>query len=74
MGAASHYNLVGEATTGGIWGWLIIAGGLIALVELNCLVGTQGATKQPLDSISGTITAGVVLWLVLIIIIWATVG
>jgi uncharacterized membrane protein len=74
MGAASHYNLVGEATTGGIWGWIILSSVVIGLCEANALIGTQGATKKPLDSISGTLWAGVLLWLVLVFIIVATVG
>jgi len=74
MGAASHYNLFGEATSGGIAGWLIVSLIAIILVEANALIGAQGATKKPLDSIGGTITAGVVLWAVLVIIIFVTLG
>jgi uncharacterized membrane protein len=74
MGAASHYNLFGEATSGGIAGWLIVSLIAITLVEANALVGAQGATKKPLDSIGGTITAGVILWAVLVIIIFVTLG
>jgi uncharacterized membrane protein len=74
MGAASHYNLFNEATPGGIWGWLLLSLIVIVLVEANALVGSQGATKRPLDSISGTITAGTVLWAVLVIVIMITLG
>jgi uncharacterized membrane protein len=74
MGAASHYNLFVEATSGGIAGWLIASLIAIMLVEANALIGTQGATKKPLDSIGGTITAGVILWAVLVIIIFVTLG
>ena len=74
MGAASHYNLFGEATSGGIAGWLIVSLIAIILVEANALIGAQGATKKPLDSIGGTITAGVILWAVLVIIIFVTLG
>ena len=45
---------------------------IIALVEANALVGSQGATKKPLDSISGTVTAGAVLWAVLVLVIRVT--
>jgi uncharacterized membrane protein len=69
MGAASHYNLFNEATPGGITTWLVISLIVIFIVEANALVGTQGATKKPLDSIGGTITAGVVLWAVLVVVI-----
>jgi hypothetical protein len=74
MGAASHYNLFNEATSGGLMGWLVIGGAVILLVELNALVGTQGATKKPLASISGTIWSGVILWIILVAIIWVTLG
>ena len=74
MGAAQHYNMVGEVTSGGIWGWIIVVGGVLALVEVNALVGTQGTTKKPLDSISGTIWAGFGLWLVVMLLITAILG
>ena len=72
MGAASHYNLFNEATSGGITAWLLLTLIIIVVVEANALVGSQGPTKKPLDTISGTITAGTVLWAVLIIVIMAT--
>ncbi len=75
MGSASHFpQLVGNVTSGGAWVWIIIAGGAMAAVEINALVGSQGTTKKPLDSITGTILAGFVLWLALLIIIKATLG
>jgi uncharacterized membrane protein len=73
MGAASHYSgLIHNVTAGGTWGWLIVAGGLITAVEINALVGAQGSTKKPLDSVSGTIISGLVLWILLVIIILAS--
>src|SRR5579885_894310 len=76
MGAASHYPaLVAPAhSSGGVAAWIIIGGIAIALVEINALAGSAGATKKPLDSISGTITAGFVFWIVLMIIIKASLG
>lgn len=73
MGAASHYPLVTEAKPGGVAGWLIIDGIIIALLELNALAGSTGPTKKPLDSISGVITAGFVVWAVLTVVIVAVV-
>jgi uncharacterized membrane protein len=73
MGAASHMNLFG-AGGGGTAEWLIFAGFIIAAVEFNALVGTQGPTKRPLDSINGTIVSGFVLWLVLLMIIKGSFG
>jgi uncharacterized membrane protein len=68
MGAASHFaGLVGPITSGGLVTWVIIDGIIIILIELNALMGTQGATKKPLDSIPGVIIAGFVAWALLII-------
>jgi len=68
MGAASHYNgLIGPITSGGLVLWLIIDGIIIIAIELNALMGTQGTTKKPLDSVSGVITAGFVAWALLLI-------
>ncbi len=64
MGAASHYPSIGAAM-GSATGFWVVALGIIAVVELNCLVGTQGAAKKPLDSVSGTIWSGFLLTLML---------
>ena len=63
MGAASHYPAIvsGEPSGGALAGWIVFGWGMIALVEINALVGTQGTTKQPLDTIKGTLLAGFVL-------------
>ena len=74
MGAASHYSLFGEASSGGLLTWVLLAGIVIALVEVNALVGTQGPTKKPLDSIVGTIHSGLALWIVLVVIIKLALG
>jgi hypothetical protein len=46
---------------------MIIDGAIIIAMELNALMGTQGSTKKPLDSVSGVITAGFVAWALLTI-------
>jgi uncharacterized membrane protein len=46
----------------------IVAGGLSVLVEINGLIGPGAATQKPLTSVSGTIHAGLALWLVLYLI------
>ncbi len=69
MGAASHFSGLVRNQDGSVAGWIIVGGLVIAAVELNALMGTQGTTKKPLDSISGTITAGFVLWAALCLII-----
>jgi uncharacterized membrane protein len=60
MGAAMHYpGLVGPSAAHGTF-WLITLI-IIAAVEYNALVGTQGATKKPLDSVSGALWVGFLL-------------
>ncbi len=64
MGAASHLtNLVRPNTGGKAW-MAILSTAIIVLVEVNALVGAQGATKKPLDTIQGTLAAGFILALV----------
>ncbi|MFQ5658029.1 MAG: urate hydroxylase PuuD [Candidatus Methylomirabilales bacterium] len=65
MGAASHLTLFGEASAGSMTAMAIIGGAVIAAVELNCLVGTQGSTKKPLDTIPGTLWSGFILTVIL---------
>jgi uncharacterized membrane protein len=64
MGAAMHYpSLVGPAPSKGIFWVLVLI--IILAVEHNALIGTQGATKKPLDSVSGALWAGFILSAVL---------
>jgi uncharacterized membrane protein len=65
MGAASHLTLFGEATAQGMLGLTLIGGAIIAAVEANALVGLQGDTKKPLDSVSGALWAGFILTAIL---------
>jgi|SRR5579885_803261 uncharacterized membrane protein len=74
MGAASHYTIIGTPTPGGVAAWVILAGGIIGLVEINAIRGTEGPTKKPLDSVQGAIISGFVLWLILVIVIKITLG
>ena len=60
MGAASHYpSLVGPSASLGIFWVLVLI--IIAAVEVNPLVGTQGPTKKVLDSVSGALWVGFIL-------------
>jgi uncharacterized membrane protein len=63
MGAASHYSsMVGQLSLGesrGSFWFLILI--LIAAVECNALIGTQGAAKKPLDSVKGALWFGFLL-------------
>jgi uncharacterized membrane protein len=67
MGAASHLPLIGEVTSGGLVKWIVVDGIIMAIIEINALVGTQGTTKKPLDSVSGVILAGFVAWALLLV-------
>ncbi len=66
MGAASHYGgLVGQTSGGAATALLLVTTLIIAAVEANALVGTQGPTKKPLDSVSGALWFGFILTFVL---------
>ena len=53
--------------TNDLWYW-VAAGVVIAAVEINGLIGPGAATQKPLTSVSGTIHAGLGLWLVLYLV------
>ena len=65
MGAARHYTFFGEASGGTIVAIIVIGGIIIAAIELNALVGSQGVTKKPLDTVSGTLWAAFILTAIL---------
>jgi len=64
MGAASHFPAL--TASGGPLPMAVTAtlAAIILLVEANALIGTQGATKKPLDSVSGAIHTGLALTVV----------
>ncbi|HEX7409919.1 MAG TPA: urate hydroxylase PuuD [Candidatus Binatia bacterium] len=68
MGAARHYPHFSQSR-GGVVAWVVLCGGIVAFLEYNALVGTQGPMKKPLETISGVIRAGIVLTLVLFLIL-----
>ena len=60
MGAASHFpQMVHQFTSRGLFWLLVII--IVGAVEANALVGTQGATKVPLDSVKGALWFGFLL-------------
>ncbi|MGE5803277.1 MAG: urate hydroxylase PuuD [Gemmatimonadota bacterium] len=59
MGAASHYTLPTAGSLTAYWASLFV---LIALVEINALIATTGATTKPIEKISGVIVTGFVVW------------
>lgn len=67
MGAASHYtSLAGHGSGRGVFWLLVII--ILAALEYNCLVGTQGATKKPLDSVSGALWGGFIVTAILYVL------
>ena len=71
MGAASHYpGLVGPSAYHAVF-W-IIALIITGAVEYNALVGTQGPTKKPLDSVSGALWSGFILTAVFYVLVGLT--
>lgn len=65
MGAATHYPSLAQeiSSASQTWFW-ILSLVIIAAIEVNALAGAQGATKKPLDSVSGALWSGFVLALV----------
>ena len=60
MGAASHYPpMVHQSDSRGFFWLLVIV--IIGAVECNALIGTQGPTKVPLDSVKGALWIGFLL-------------
>ncbi len=70
MGAASHYAFFGEASPKAMLGMTIIGGLIVAAIEANALIGLQGETKKPLDTVSGTLWAGFILSAILYLLFW----
>ncbi len=69
MGSASHLpSLARDADVGAsVQGYWITAAIVIALVEINGLIGPGAASQKPLTTVSGTIHAGLALTGVLVI-------
>jgi uncharacterized membrane protein len=57
MGAASHYSPMVHQSDSRVLFWLVVFV-IIGAVEVNALVGTQGPSKVPLDSIKGALWVG----------------
>lgn len=61
MGAASHVPLI---VTGSVTAYWVSLVALIALLEINALTATTGATTKPIEKIPGVIVTGFVVWAV----------
>jgi uncharacterized membrane protein len=70
MGARHLPSGFAEATGGSIAAFLVIAGLIIAAVEANALVGLQGETKKPLDTVTGALWSGFILAAILFLLFW----
>ena len=62
MGAASHFPL-NPARNAGLFGLLLLA--IIALLELNALIGSTGLAKKPIETVRGVIVTGIITALVM---------
>ena len=57
MGAASHFTLPAGGNRG-LWAFVLLV--IIALLEINSLVGTTGPTKKPIETVRSVIITGLV--------------
>jgi uncharacterized membrane protein len=71
MGSASHFTL-GAGGNRGLYGILLLA--VLALLEINALVGTTGPTKKPLETVRSVIITGIVVTAVMYVLAQITVG
>lgn len=66
MGSANHFPL---STAGSMALYAAVLGVSMLLLELNALIGTTGATKKPLETVSNVIWTGFIFWAVLYLIV-----
>ena len=59
MGAASHATLPGGGHHLAYWAGIVV---LVALLELNALMATGGASTKPIEKVPGVIVSGFVVW------------
>jgi uncharacterized membrane protein len=71
MGAAQHFTL-NPAQNAGLFGLILLA--IIALIELNALMGTTGPLKKPLETVRSVIITGFITALVVYCLAQAVLG
>lgn len=67
MGAASHLPL--PVNPAGLTVWYVILIAVLALIELNALKATNGATTKPIEKVGGVIHMGIWLTVVLYVLL-----
>jgi len=61
MGAASHFTLPGAGNHAAYWAGVFL---VAALLQVNALTATAGATTKPIEKIPGVIVTGFIVWAV----------
>ena len=61
MGAATHMPPAPITHAGAYWALLLV---VVALIQINALTATSGATTKPIEKIPGVIITGFVVWAV----------
>jgi uncharacterized membrane protein len=71
MGAASHFAL-DPSRNAGLYGVLLLV--ILALLEINALIGTAGPTKKPIETVRGVIVTGFVATAIVYAVAQAVLG
>jgi uncharacterized membrane protein len=66
MGAASHLPL--PVDPNGLAAWWVILLAIVALIEINALTATSGATTKPIEKVKGVIHMGLLLTVILYVL------
>jgi uncharacterized membrane protein len=67
MGAASHLPI--PVDPAGLMVWYVVLVAILALLEINALTATTGATTKPIEKVKGVIHMGVLLTVVLYVLL-----
>ena len=67
MAAASHLVVAVNPAAVGLWFAILIA--ILALIEINALTATNGATTKPIEKVKGVIHMGILLTVILYVLL-----
>jgi uncharacterized membrane protein len=67
MGAASHLVIGVNPACVGVWFTVLIV--ILALLEINALVATNGPTTKPIEKVKGVVHMGVLLTVILYVLL-----